>query len=191
MTTKTIIITASTILLLLFIICGAFYYIDHKRANTIGNLNQQIVAMDTTITNDKAVVATLKEKLSTQTQAIVPLATKAASNKVHAQQNLTQLEQEKPTEKADLEAATSPFQLALTDEEATTKATETALETSGQENQAQQQVITDQDTQIASVKTALTDTTKELQTQTTRKKWYRSGFIATTTTILIHVLLHF
>jgi len=190
MTTKQIITLVSSILLFIVLIFGAFKYVDTKHNTEIANLNTKIVQMDSQIQIDKNVVSVLQDKLNAQVNAIAPAKIKANTSKTAAIQNVEKLETEQPTEKAEIEAVASPFEIALTDEQKTTEATQAALDTSQSENQAQAVLITDQSTQINTVKQDLAATTTELKTETTRKKMWRDSALISVGMWIVHIVFH-
>lgn len=191
MTIKTKVISISSIILIFAALFFGFYIYDSRNNRAMTNLNAQIVSMNQTIIQDKQTVNALHDQLSTQVASIHPLQVKASSSKAQAISEVASLETEKPTEKPDLEAAVRPFELALSDCEKVNEQTQAALDTSQQENKAQDVVIQDQTTQINTISTDLADTTKELKSETIRKKLWRDSAIGSGAYILLHILLHF
>jgi hypothetical protein len=189
---KTVLLGSGIALIIIGLGYGCTYLEDRSTITERDKYAQQISSMATQIQSDKAVVAGLQAQLVARVAVIAPAKAKAKAQGQKARETVAQIEATAPQDAQEpVREVDAVDQTVIAAETTVADETQAALDTCQEAGAAKDQVITDQGTQINTVKADLAATQADDAKQTERKVWYRRGFFAVAGTIALHLLLHF
>ena len=187
---KPILIGISSIIGIAGMLYGGYRYMDGRHQRVLDTYTAKIAAQDKVISADAEMVSQLQGRLAAQVAVIAPAKAQAQSAKAQAEGNVAKVKASAPLDAIPaINQVEGDFETALTDEGKVTEVTQEALDTCQETVNAQAQEITDQATQIGTVKEDLAATQVDLQTQTERKKEYRAVAAISTGLIVLRVII--